>query len=88
VTRYTEKQKLAAVTAYRKGAGGLRATANLVHGWRRLERERRQAAAAAVTATSAAAPSIVEAMPFVPVTVTPSTSEVTIEIELRAARSR
>jgi transposase len=28
VTRYTEKQKLAAVTAYRKGAGGLRATAS------------------------------------------------------------
>ena len=57
--------------------------ANLVHGWRRLERERQQAATSAVTATSAAAPSIVEAMPFVPVTVTPSTSEATIEIELR-----
>ena len=28
MTRYTEKQKLAAVSAYRKGAGGLRATAN------------------------------------------------------------
>lgn len=28
MTRYTEKQKLAAVMAYRKGAGGLRATAN------------------------------------------------------------
>jgi transposase len=28
VTRYTEKQKLAAVTAYRKGVGGLRATAS------------------------------------------------------------
>lgn len=31
MTRYTEKQKLAAVTAYRKGAGGLRATAS-AHG--------------------------------------------------------
>ncbi|MET3419974.1 transposase [Variovorax paradoxus] len=28
MTRYTEKQKLAAVTAYRKAAGGLRATAS------------------------------------------------------------
>ncbi len=28
MTRYTEKQKLAAVTAYKKGAGGLRATAS------------------------------------------------------------
>ena len=28
MTRYTEKQKLAAVTAYRKGTGGLRATAS------------------------------------------------------------
>lgn len=57
--------------------------ANLVHGWHRLEHERRQAASDAAVATSAAAPSIVEAMPFVPVTVTPSTSEATIEIELR-----
>lgn len=28
MTRYTDKQKLAAVTAYGKGAGGLRATAS------------------------------------------------------------
>ena len=28
MTRYTEKQKLAAVAAYKKGAGGLRATAS------------------------------------------------------------
>ena len=57
--------------------------ANLVHGWRRLERERRQAAADAVMAASAAAAPMVEAMPFVPITVSPSTSEATIEIELR-----
>ena len=57
--------------------------ANLVHGWRRLERERRQAAASvAVMAASSAAP-MIEAMPFVPVTVASSTSEVAIEIELR-----
>ncbi len=56
--------------------------ANLVHGWRRLERERRQAATGTVMATSAAAP-MIEAMPFVPVTVASSTSEATIEIELR-----
>lgn len=31
MTRYTEEQRLAAVTAYRKGAGGLRATAS-AHG--------------------------------------------------------
>ena len=43
--------------------------ANLVHGWRRLERERRQAATDAVMAASAAAP-MIEAMPVVPVRVT------------------
>jgi transposase len=57
--------------------------ANLVHGWRRLERERRQAATDAVNAASAAAAPMIEAMPFVPVTVSPSTSEATIDIELR-----
>jgi transposase len=57
--------------------------ANLVHGWRRLERERRQAATTAVMATNASATATVEATPFVPVTVTPSTSEAPIEIELR-----
>ena len=57
--------------------------ANLVHGWRRLERERRQAATDAVAAASAAAAPMVEAMPFLPVTVTPSTTEAAIEIELR-----
>jgi len=57
--------------------------ANLVHGWRRLERERRQAATDAVTAASAAAAPMIEAMPFVPVTVASSSSESTIEIELR-----
>ena len=58
--------------------------ANLVHGWRRLERERRQAATDAVMAASAASSSsTVEAMPFVPVTVASSASEAMIEIELR-----
>ena len=55
--------------------------ANLVHGWRRLERERRQAATDAVKAARAAAAPMIEAMPFVPVTVSPSTSEATIDIE-------
>lgn len=57
--------------------------ANLVHGWRRLERERRQAATDAMNAASAAAAPMIEAMRFVPVTVNPSTSEATIDIELR-----
>jgi len=57
--------------------------ANLVHGWRRLERERRQAAADAVKAASATAAPMTETIPFVPVTLAPSTSEATIEIELR-----
>ncbi len=57
--------------------------ANLVHGWRRLERERREAATDAVMAASAAAAPTIEAMPFVPVMVAPSPSEATIEIELR-----
>jgi transposase len=57
--------------------------ANLVHGWRRLERERRQVATDAVTAAGAALKPVMEPLPFVPVTVTPSTSEATIEIELR-----
>jgi transposase len=56
--------------------------ANLVHGWRRLERERRQAATDAVMAASTAAP-MIETMPFLPVTVASSTSEATIDIELR-----
>ena len=57
--------------------------ANLVHGWRRLERERQQAATDAVMAASATPSPTVEAMPFVPVTLASSASEATIEIELR-----
>jgi transposase len=57
--------------------------ANLVHGSRRLERERRQAATDAVMVGSAAAAPMVKAMPFVPVTLAPSTSEATIAIKLR-----
>lgn len=58
--------------------------ANLVHGWRRLERERRQAATAAVDEVRAepAAPTDARAG-FVPVTVEQTVSEATIEIEIR-----
>lgn len=56
--------------------------ANLVHGWRKLERERRQAAAAALQtrATAVAAPA--SCVPFVPVTVMPGV-DACIEIEVR-----
>ena len=57
--------------------------ANLVHGWRRLDRERRQVEAAEAK-TLEAAP-LIEAMPFVPVAVAKSaiSTEAAIEIELR-----
>ena len=55
--------------------------ANLVHGWRRLERERRQAACEALEA-AASAPRA-EALTFVPVTVEQTVTEATIEIEFR-----
>ena len=58
--------------------------ANLVHGWRKLERERRQAATAALqtraTAPAVAAPA--SCVPFVPVTVMPG-EDACIEIEVR-----
>ena len=54
--------------------------ANLVHGWRRVERERTQAPGATPAPESAP---MIEAMAFVPVTVAPSTCEPAIEIELR-----
>ena len=58
--------------------------ANLVHGWRRLERERRQAASAALyQVRDEAARPVGEAVGFVPVTVEQSGLGATIEIEFR-----
>lgn len=58
--------------------------ANLVHGWRKLDRERHEAAAMALQ--TQAMPSAVNApatfLPFVPVSVTPS-DDATIDIEVR-----
>jgi transposase len=58
--------------------------ANLVHGWRKLERERRQAAAAAVQAQAALSAVIAPASPapFLPVTVM-SADDAAIDIEVR-----
>ena len=58
--------------------------ANLVHGWRRLERERRQAASTALDQVrDEAAGPVGEAVGFVPVTVEQPANGVTIEIEFR-----
>ena len=58
--------------------------ANLVHGWRRLERERRQAARAALDEVRAEPATPTDARAgFVPVTVEQMVSEATIEIEIR-----
>ena len=58
--------------------------ANLVHGWRRLERERRQAASAALDEVRGAAEGPVgDTVGFVPVTVEQPASGATIEIEFR-----
>ena len=57
--------------------------ANLVHCWRRLERQCRQGAVAQVdTVTPIRSTPIIESIPFVPVAVTPATNESTIDIEL------
>lgn len=58
--------------------------ANLVHGWRRLERERRQAASAALdeVRVDAEAP-VGDTVGFVPVTVEQSATGASIEIEFR-----
>lgn len=58
--------------------------ANLVHGWRRLERERRQAASAALDGVRVDAEAPVgETVGFVPVTVEQAATGATIEIEFR-----
>ena len=58
--------------------------ANLVHGWRRLERERRQAASAALDEVRGDGDAQVgETADFVPVTVEQSGLGATIEIEFR-----
>jgi len=58
--------------------------ANLVHGWRRLERERREAASAALDQVrDEAAGPVGEAVGFVPVAVEQPAHGVTIEIEFR-----
>jgi len=58
--------------------------ANLVHGWRKLERERRQAGAAAVRAQAVvpAVPAPASPAPLLPVTVM-SVDDATIDIEVR-----
>lgn len=58
--------------------------ANLVHGWRRLERERRQAASAALDEVRGdAEPTVSDTVGFVPVTVEQPATGGTIEIEFR-----
>jgi transposase len=58
--------------------------ANLVHGWRRLERDRRQAARATLDEVRAERAALTDATAgFVPVTVEQTVSEATIEIEIR-----
>jgi transposase len=58
--------------------------ANLVHGWRRLERDRRQAARATLDEVRAEPAALTDATAgFVPVTVEQTVSEATIEIEIR-----
>ena len=58
--------------------------ANLVHGWRRLERERRQGARAGLDEVRVEPAASTDARAgFVPVTVEQTVSEATIEIEIR-----
>jgi transposase len=58
--------------------------ANLVHGWRRLERERRQAASAVLDEVRVVAEAPVgDMVGFVPVTVEQSATGTSIEIEFR-----
>lgn len=57
--------------------------ANLVHGWRKLERERRLAASKALDAVKVTSSGPAEVGSFVPVTVEETVSEGKIEIEVR-----
>ncbi|HEV7441305.1 MAG TPA: transposase [Steroidobacteraceae bacterium] len=57
--------------------------ANLVHGWRRIERDRRLAASQALEEVKVISSSPAEAASFVPVTVEQTVSEGNIEIEVR-----
>jgi transposase len=57
--------------------------ANLVHGWRKLERERRLAASQVLDAVKVASAAPTQAASFVPVTVEETVSEATIELEIR-----
>lgn len=57
--------------------------ANLVHGWRKLERERRLAASEALDALKISSPAPADVAPFVPVTVEQTVNEGKIEIEVR-----
>ena len=62
--------------------------ANLVHGWRKLERERRQAAGQALEAAGVASAPPTEAATFVPVTVEQRVAKAMIEIEIEFCRGR
>jgi transposase len=57
--------------------------ANLVHGWRRIERDRRLAVSRALEEAKVTSPAPAEVAPFVPVTVEQSVNEGKIEIEVR-----
>ena len=57
--------------------------ANLVHGWRRIERDRRLAASQPREEVKATSPAPAEVAPFVPVTIEQPVSEGKIEIEVR-----
>ena len=57
--------------------------ANLVHGWRRIERDRRVAASRALAEAKVTSPAPAEVGPFVPVTVEQTVNEGKIEIEVR-----
>jgi transposase len=57
--------------------------ANLVHGWRRIERDRRLAVSQALQEVKVTSPAPAEVAPFVPVRVEQTVSDGKIEIEVR-----
>ena len=63
-------------------------SANLVHGWRKLERERRLAASQALDAVRVSSPAPAEAASFHPAAVEQTVSEGKIEIEVRRGGGR